>query len=623
MVFMEDLMNNGFICVSLVSPKLEVAKPEYNVNEILRVLKDLKSDVAVFPELAITSYSCGDLFLFDEIRIASDKAIEKLINENPYKGLLFVGGILSYQSALFNVAFVIKEHELIGIVPKYYLPNYQEFGEPRWFTAGLIAKRLKTVHFLGKDVPFGMLIFRCSNAFYPLGISAEICEDVWAPISPSNLASLNGANVFINLSASNDYLYKDKKRENMVSEASRKNRGAYLYVSSNSSESSSGLVFGSSEIAAIYGEIILSDPSLSFETKIREISLDLGYIDNLRKKDSPYKESLDEFDRPFTVIDFTLEEDKNPIVVDSHPFVLKDDEYPSVHRILELQSYGLGRRLKFLNCQKVILGVSGGLDSTMSLLAAYHTALLLKIEPSSMIVPVFLPYINSSSRTKSNAERLTKALGLTPLIIPINKEVDEILAAIGNTEKDVTYENAQVRVRTTILMELANKYHGIMLGTSDLSEIAMGYSTFNGDSMSMYNVNSSITKTMMQSILRLYAKEIDNKALSDVLFDVIATPISAELNAGQLTEKEIGKYEYIDFILFRFLRRGDTKERIKMLMPMTFKINTDESNRIVDEFFDRFFKAQYKRNAAPDSLKVANGSLDPHFDFKMPSDVKR
>lgn len=206
-------MNNGFLKISLVSPKLEVAKPLDNVDEILNSLKTLKSDIALYPELTITSYSCADLFLFDELREESDKAILKLLKENPYKGLLVVGGILSYDSALFNVAFIIKEHELLGIVPKYYLPNYQEFGEPRWFTAGLLAKRLKKVTFLGKDVPFGMLVFKCTNTPYPLGVAVEICEDVWAPISPSNILSLNGANVFLNLSASNDYLYKDKKEK--------------------------------------------------------------------------------------------------------------------------------------------------------------------------------------------------------------------------------------------------------------------------------------------------------------------------------------------------------------------------------------------------------------------------
>lgn len=616
-------MNNGFIDVSLVSPKLEVGNPKYNIEEILNVLKSLKSDIALFPELAITSYSCEDLFLYDEIREENDAALRRLLKENPYKGLIAVGGIFSYESALFNVAFIIKEHKLLGIVPKYYLPNYQEFGEPRWFTAGLIAKRLKKVKFDDEEIPFGMLIFKCTNSDYNLGVGIEICEDLWAPISPSNMMSLNGANVFLNLSASNDYLYKDKKRENMVSEASRKNRGAYIYVSSNSSESSTGLVFGSSELAAIYGEMLVSDPKLTFETKIKEVSIDLGYIDNLRKKDSPYKESLDEFDRDYQVIEFTLEKDNNKINVNPCPFRLEEGDIDSVNRILELQSYGLGKRLKYIGSKKIILGVSGGLDSTMSLIAAYHTCEILNLNPKDTILPVFLPHENSTAKTKSNSDKLVSALGLVPLVIPIDKQVDELLKSIDNKEKNVTYENAQVRVRTTILMELANKYSGIMLGTSDLSEIAMGYSTYNGDSMSMYNVNSSLSKTMIQSILSIYANNSTNKALKDVLLAIVDTPISAELNVGQLTEKEIGKYLFIDFILFRFIRRGDSKERIKLLMVDTFGIAKEQADTAVENFFKRFYQQQYKRNASPDSLKVANGSLDPHLDFRMPSDVKR
>ncbi|MCB9498660.1 MAG: NAD(+) synthase [Bacillales bacterium] len=617
-------MNDGFINVDLISPKVEVGNPAGNIEEIIKILKTLKSDIALFPELAITSYSCQDFFLFDELREENDKALKKLLDVNPYKGLLVVGGIFSYESALFNVAFVIKENKILGIVPKYYLPNYQEFGEPRWFTAGLIAKRLKKVKIFGEEVPFGMIVFKCINSDFNLGVGIEICEDVWAPISPSNIMSLNGANVFLNLSASNEYLSKDKKRDNMVSEASRKNRGAYLYVSSNPTESSSGLVFGSSEIACLYGETLLSDHTLTFENKINSVSIDLGYIDNLRKKDSPYKESLDEFDREFETVEFSLENNESPILIESHPFVLKKNDKKSVERILDLQAYGFGKRLLFLHTEKIILGVSGGVDSTMALIAAYRTCEVLKIDPVSSIIPVFLPYVNSSERTKGNAEKLVEAFKLNPIIIPINEQVDALLKSIDDDNKDITYENAQVRVRTTVLMELANKYKGLMLGTSDLSEIAMGYSTYNGDHMSMYNINASLSKTMIQSILGIYAEYCGCEELKNVLLDIVDTPISAELNEGQLTEKEIGKYEYIDFILFRFLRRGDSKERIiKMMKYASFDLTEKQIEETVNRFFKRFFSQQYKRNASPDALKVINSSLDSHLDFKLVSDVKR
>lgn len=616
-------MNNGFINVDLISPKLEVGNPSFNIEEIIKALKGRKSDIALFPELAITSYSCQDLFLYDEIQDENDEALKRFLNENTYKGLVVLGGIFTYESALFNVAYIIKGKEVIGIVPKYYLPNYQEFGEPRWFTAGLLAKRLKKVKLFDKEVPFGMLVFNCINSEYKLGIGVEICEDVWAPISPSNIMSINGANVFLNLSASNEYLGKDIKRDALVNEASRKNRGAYIYVSSNAGESSSGLVFGSSQIASIYGEPLIQDHELTFETKIRTVSVDLGYIDYLRKKDSPYKESLDEFDREFITIDFSLDGDESPLFIEPHPFELKDGDIKSVNRILDLQAFGFGRRILHLNTKKIILGVSGGLDSTMSLLAAIRTCEVLKMNPKETIFPVFLPYTNSTNRTKSNADKLVEALGLEAIIIPINEQVDKLLSSIDSKEKDITYENAQVRVRTTILMELANKYGGLMLGTSDLSEIAMGYSTFNGDHMSMYNINASLPKTTIQSLIRIYASNTENEQLKEALLGIVDTPISAELNVGQLTENEIGKYEYIDYILFRLLRRGDSKERIKKMMVHSFKLSIDEIEETVDKFFKRFYSQQYKRNASPDAIKVINASLDAHLDFKMPSDVKR
>ena len=311
------------------------------------------------------------------------------------------------------------------------------------------------------------------------------------------------------------------------------------------------------------------------------------------------------------------------IEVEKHPFQFKDEEYSKVERVLSLQSLALEKRLRHISSKRIVLGVSGGLDSTLALLTAYKTAKSLGYNPKDYILPVFLPYTNSSEKTKSKAKRLTDALGLEPLIIPINAEVDSILKNIDNKDKDVTYENCQVRVRTTYLMELANKYNGIMLGTSDLSEIAMGYSTYNGDHMSMFNANSSISKTMMQSMIRLISKNTSNKALSEVLLDIVNTPISAELNVNQLTENEIGKYEYIDFILYRFIKMGNSKERIHNLLMENFNLSNDESTKVLNTFYSRFYKSQFKRNASPDSVKVTEVSLDASSDYKLRSDVKR
>jgi len=614
-------MYNDFIKATLVSPELKVGNPKFNIDVIINTLKSIKSDIVLFPELATTSYSCEDLFLHDELRIENDEAILKLIKENPSKGLVVIGGLFLYNSSLYNVAYVIKEHELLGIVPKYYLPNYLEFNESRWFNSGFLSKRITSVDFYGMNVPFGNIIFRCKNSKYNLGVGVEICEDVWAPISPSNIMSLNDCNVFLNLSASNDYLDKDRRRHNMVLETSRKNRGAYLYTSSNSSESSTGQVCGAAQIAAVNGDLIKEDQTLSFETKIMDVEIDLGYLDNIRRKDTAFKESLDEYNKEFKNVYFELEESKEELGLNPYPFRVINEK--DIDRLFELQSFALIKRLRHINQNKMILGVSGGLDSTIALLSLFETCKRFNLDPKESIIPVFLPYTNSSSRTKTNASKLCEYLGLNPLTIPINEQVDALLKSIDHEKHDVTYENAQVRVRTSILMELANKYNGIMIGTSDLSEIAMGYSTYNGDSMSMYNINSSLSKTFIQSFITLYANKLEDKRISDVLMDIVDTPISAELNVNQFTENEIGKYIYIDFILFRFIKKGDTKDRILILLMDTFKLKEDEAKTIIDNFFKRFYSQQYKRNASPDSLKTTSASLDPHFDFRMVSDVFR
>jgi len=614
-------MYNNFVKATLVSPKLEVGNPKFNIDEILSTLKNISSDIIAFPELAITSYSCEDLFLTEELLNDNNDALNKLIKENPSKALIIVGGIFSYDSVLFNVAYVIKEHKLLGIVPKYYLANYNEYSESRWFGSALNSKRITNVDFLGFNVPFGDVLFKCKNSEYNLEVGIEICEDAWAPISPTNIMSLNNANVFFNISASDEFLNKDKKRINMVTDQSRKNRGAYLYVSASSSESSTGQVQGSSQIASVYGETLFENQKLSFDTKINEVFIDLSYISNIRKKDSSFKESLDEYNKKYQVVEFSLEEKKEDLGLNPYPFRI--DSIDDIDRLFEIQSFGLIKRLKHINQNKMILGVSGGLDSTIALLTLYETCKRFNLDPKESIIPVFLPYRNSSNRTKTNASLMCEYLGLNPMIIPINKQVDALLESIEHETKDVTYENAQVRVRTSILMELANKYNGIMIGTSDLSEIAMGYSTYNGDSMSMYNMNSSLSKTFIQTFITEYANRLDDIKLKNVLLDIVDTPISAELNVNQFTENEIGKYIYIDFILYRFVKCGDTKERIKSLLVDTFKLSLEEATLIIDKFFKRFYGQQYKRNASPDSLKTTSFSLDPHYDFRMVSDVKR
>jgi len=525
--------------------------------------------------------------------------------------------------SLYNCAYVIKKNELLGIVPKRSLPNNKEFYEKRWFKTSL-NNEMDSVIFDSKQVPFGNIIFKDLN--HNLNFGVEICEDMWASVAPSNIMSQYGANVILNLSASNETLGKSEIRRNAVLENSRRNCGAYIYASAGALESTSDTVYSGHNIIASLGNLIKETENFSIDTEIMYGDIDLGEINFRRRMNTNLHDDF-KLNNKFHIVLFDLEESEDydfENKIDMTPFVPKYDEYNSFNKIANIQEYGLYKRMKHTNANTLVIGVSGGLDSTLALLVARQTFEKLHKDPKG-IIAVTMPGFATSKRTKSNATKLMEALGCTVLEKPINKICQDTFKAIEQdpTNHDVTYENVQARVRTLILMNLANKMNGLVLGTGDMSELALGWCTYNGDQMSMYGINAGVPKTLVRFMIKYYALTKYTN-LAKVLSDIIDTPISPELSdSSQKTEDTIGKYEINDYILNRYLACGDDKERIRFLLNKAFDMNNIETEDAVNNFFRRFFTQQFKRQATPDGPKVLDISLAPRSDYRMPSDISR
>lgn len=614
----------GFIKVCAITPELLVGNPKNNVEEMLKILNNVKASIAAFPELSISAYTCNDLFFQHSLINDVNDALQELLNKNPFEGILIVGAPIDVEGALYNTAIVIKKNKILGIVPKQFIPNTDEFYEKRWFKSGRDLTYRK-INFLDQEVYFGNIIFECENLDLRFGV--EICEDMWAPISPGNLLSVNGANMIINLSASNEVLGKDQIRRNAVLDHSRRNGGAYLYVSAGVNESTSETVFSGHNIIAALGEMIVETENFSQESEVIYGDIDISKINFRRRKNSSLRDSLNNYPFTFIRVPFKLEETIDydfSQKIDPEPFVPKDDVLVKFNKIASLQEYALFKRLKHINTKRVVIGISGGLDSTLALLIAHQAFLKLGWDTKG-IIAVSMPGLATSNRTKSNATKLMEALNVTMLEKPIRESVNEHFALIGHNPeiKDLTYENVQARMRTMILMNLATKLNGFVLGTGDLSELALGWCTYNGDQMSMYGINAGLPKTMVRFMIANYAK-YKYQNIKETLLDIVATPISPELSGtDQKTEDAIGKYEINDFILYRFLTAGDDSDRIKFLLKVVFKMNPEEANKSVNNFFRRFYSQQFKRQALPDGPKILDISLAPRSDFRMPSDVKR
>lgn len=630
-------MIDSFIKVSAACPKTRVADITFNlenIKECIDIALIDNSKLIVFPELSITSYTCADLFSQQILIENSIAAIKELCSFSEKKDILLcVGAPLLNNYNLYNCAYVIFKGKLLGIVPKSYLPNYTEFYEKRWFTEGLgIKDRTINLNFQ-VDIPFGTdLIFKTGK----LTLGLEICEDLWVTIPPSSYLSISGANVIGNLSASNEIVSKSDYRRNLVSSQSGRCISSYVYASAGVGESSTDLVYSGHLLIGDNGSIINENGRFQRDNQVITSIIDLDRLNMERSKNVSFSDSMKIC--PYEVKTIPFKYDNMGIgafskIIDKHPFVPSDKTVRDYRckEIFNIQASALAKRIEHTGIKKVVVGISGGLDSTLALLVIVKTFDLLKM-PRSNILTVTMPGFGTTDRTYGNAVNLCKNLDTDFREINIVTACLQHFKDISHPKEkhDVTYENVQARERTQILMDIANKEGGLVIGTGDLSELALGWCTYNGDHMSMYSVNCSVPKTLVKFLVNYVAEKESDKNTSALLMDILDTPISPELlpkdsegNISQKTEDLVGPYELHDFFLYYFVRQGATPEKIRYLANIAFKsIYDDESiEKWLKKFVTRFFTQQFKRSAIPDGPKVGTISLSPRGDWRMPSDA--
>jgi NAD+ synthase (glutamine-hydrolysing) len=627
-------MKDGFIRVAATGPKLKLADCSQNAKEIIKqieVLNENNAKLIVFPELCITGYSCGDLFLQRTLLENALEALKDIVSASfNSDALIAIGMPLDIFGKLFNCGVIIKGGKILGVVPKTFIPNYTEYYEVRHFTSAMETS-IREIKLMGSAVPFGTdLIFKCEN-IQDFNIAFEICEDLWAPNSPSIDYALGGATVIANLSASNEILGKAKYRENLVKMQSAKLLSAYIYSSSGYGESTTDLIFSGQKLIAENGVLLArTKNSINDIDTIITADIDFQVLNHERRRTNTFKPIIK---NEFRFINFTCEEIRYDLNrnISKTPFVpsIKEDRDERCEEIISLQANGLMRRIEHIYAKKLVIGISGGLDSTLALLVLAKA--LNELNRSNHdIIAVTMPGFGTTGRTYSNAKKLIEYIGAEFREINIKADVQSHFKTIGhNGEPDVTFENAQARERMQILMDIANMENGIVVGTPDLSEIALGFSTYNGDHMSMYGVNSGVPKTLIRYLINSFAEKSEDE-LKNVLLDIIDTPVSPELlphQDGKITQKTesiIGDYLLHDFILFYFIRYGFSKEKILRLLEYAFSdtYNEETLKNTLDTFFKRFFANQFKRSCMPDGPKIGSVSLSPRGDFRMPSDCQ-
>ena len=627
-----------FIKVAAACPITRVGDTDFNKKEILSCIKEanmVNTKVIVFPELSISSYTCGDLFLHNTLLTNSINAIEHILKETKNIDMLItIGAPLLYHNALYNCGYVLYKGKILGIVPKSYIPNYSEFYEKRWFTEGLNITS-KTVDFsFQKDVPFGTnLLFSCDD--FTFGI--EICEDLWVTIPPSSYLALMGANIIGNLSASNELVSKADYRRALVQNQSARSICGYIYSSAGVYESSTDLLFSGHLLITENGTTLCENERFQRENQVIYSIIDLFRLKSERLKNLSFRDSSKVLYKEPEIINFSF--DDTTILnfdryIDKHPFVPSNKSLRNERckEIFNIQSSALAKRFEHTKSQKAVVGISGGLDSTLALLVIVKTFKLLNL-PMKNIITITMPGFGTTDRTYNNAVTLCKELGCDFREVNIVKAALQHFEDIGHDAKihDVTYENVQARERTQILMDVANKEGGLLIGTGDLSELALGWCTYNGDHMSMYSVNPSIPKTLVRYLVKYVAENESTPIASKTLLDILDTPVSPELlpkdakgNIAQKTEDIVGPYELHDFFLYHFIKHGSSKERIFFLAKEAFKddYSEEEIKKWLDKFMWRFFTQQFKRSALPDGPKVGSISLSPRGDWRMPSDAK-
>ncbi|NLB19830.1 MAG: NAD(+) synthase [Clostridium sp.] len=626
----------NYLNVASFSPTLKVADVTFNTKEIIRLSQEMAKEnvkISVFPELSLTSYSGADLFFTKDLLNEAQNALSRILDETKTLDMVILVGLPhAHEGRLFNVAAVLFKGKILGMVPKQNLPDYNEFYESRWFTAyqkshGEITEFKDQVR-----IPFGNLLFKTKE--YTFGV--EICEDLFATVSPSSSLSLQGAEIIFNLSASNELVGKSDYRKNLVNVASAKNLGAYVYSSAGVGESTTDLVFSGHLLISEYGYILAENHRFSMKSDWIHSYIDLSRIKGERLKNSTFRnESVNEIYKA-QVVSFSHENYNLSLFdreISPHPFVPKDltKRKERAREILKIQSHGLAKRIHHIGIEKTVIGISGGLDSTLALLVIVKTYEILGLSLNN-IITVTMPGFGTTDRTYENALILCKELGTDLREIHIKEAALLHFKDIGHDPNihDATYENVQARERTQILMDIANKENGIVVGTGDLSELALGWCTYNGDQMSMYGVNSSVPKTLVRYLIQYLYEEEFSGDLSNALKDILETPISPELlpkgednELVQLTEESIGPYELHDFFLYYIMKYGESFPKILFMANQAFKGQYSEETikKWLKVFIRRFFTQQFKRSAMPDGPKVGSIALSPRGDLRMASDA--
>ena len=629
-------MRDGFIKVAAVTPDIRVADCEYNAEQICKKMKEaaaLGSKIIVFPELCITGYTCEDLFWQEVLLNGAKDALDQIRKESrEIDALVFVGLPWEWKGKLYNVAAAICHGRLLGLVPKKNLPNYSEFYEMRHFEPA--NEELDYIEYPGEEeqewIPFGMQqIFYCPQ-MEGLTVAAEICEDLWVPQPPSITHAIAGANVIVNLSASDEITGKDSYRRNLVGGQSARLVCGYIYADAGEGESSTDLVFGGHHLIAENGSVLAESERFTNETIYGD--LDMERLIGERRHYTTYDVSA----APDGYIEVEYEMDPADALfdryVDKAPFVpgRKEEREKRCEEILAIQSMGLKKRMEHTHCRSVVIGISGGLDSTLALLVAARAVDRLNL-PRTCITAVTMPCFGTTDRTYNNACELTRRLGANLREVDIKEAVNIHFRDIGHDSSvhDVTYENSQARERTQILMDIANQTSGMVIGTGDMSELALGWATYNGDHMSMYGVNVSVPKTLVRHLVRYYADTCGDEELSAILLDILDTPVSPELlppengTISQKTEDLVGPYELHDFYLYYMLRFGFAPDKIFYLAKQAFAGEYDDETILkwLKTFMRRFFAQQFKRSCLPDGPKVGSVAVSPRGDLRMPSDA--
>ena len=624
-------MKNGFVKVAAATPDIRVADVEFNTQNIINAMEEAQKNgakILVFPELCVTGYTCSDLFDHSVLLKASRKALLEIAeNTNDKDMLVFVGAPLEVNGKLYNVAAAMNQGEIIGFTTKTFLPNYGEFYEMRQFTPG--PQTVREITFEGKKIPFGPQILFQAEGMEELVVAAEICEDVWSPIPPSIQAALEGATVIVNCSASDETIGKDTYRRALISGQSARLISGYIYANAGEGESTTDLVFGGHNIIAENGTVLKE--SSRYVNEIIYSEIDLQRITGERRKNTTFQ-PLDE--ETLVRVPFTVEETKTFLTrtFPKKPFVPSDEQTRAqrCEEILTIQAMGLKKRLAHTNARTAVVGISGGLDFSLALLVTARAFDMLGRDKKD-IIAVTMPCFGTTDRTYQNACEMSKKVGATLIEVPIADAVNVHFRDIGHDPEDhsVTYENCQARERTQVLMDIANKTWGMVIGTGDLSELALGWATYNGDHMSMYGVNASVPKTLVRHLVKYAADDTKDKALKNVLYDVLDTPVSPELlppkdgDIAQKTEDLVGPYELHDFFLYFMLRFGYEPSKIFRIACMTFDGEYDKETifKWLETFCRRFFSQQFKRSCLPDGPKVGTVALSPRGDWRMPSDA--